>query len=98
MQRAYFARLAKANGLKPRASVWDEPEEFFQDEKRPKPVIADAVSNHWTPADLLLARIFEKSRPLPAPKPGLLEVFKPGTRRVPPTPKGCGSRKTWNCT
>ena len=40
--------------------------------------------------------VFKASAPVRLPDPQTPERYKPGTRRVPHTPRGQGPRKTWS--
>lgn len=40
--------------------------------------------------------VFKASAPIPLPEPKAPERHKPGTRRVPHTPKGMGPRRVWS--
>ena len=42
------------------------------------------------------AAVLAASAPVKQPDPAAPQRYKPGTRRVPHTPKGMGPRKTWS--
>lgn len=49
-------------------------------------------------AEFLISETFKRSAPIPHNPPKAPERFKPGTRRVPHTPRGSGPRKVWSVT